>query len=82
MLQVLAKTNLMLGDGIFICALFQLTLDTFLIVTGVEGQEEASASCNCWKEGARRNGSGSCSGRLAIWGQGSKGITCRADWMY
>ena len=81
MLQVLAKTNLMLGDGIFICALFQLMLDTFLIVTGVEGQEEASTSCNFWKEGALRNGSGPCSGRFAIRGQGPKGITCSADWM-
>jgi hypothetical protein len=81
MLQVLAKTNLMLGTGVFFCVLFQLMHDPFMIVTGVEGQEEASKACNCWKEGALRNGSGPCSGRFAIRGQGPKGITCRADWM-
>lgn len=66
-------------DGLY-CVIFQIIHDPDLIVTGVEGQEEASTSCNCRKEGALRNGPGPCSGRFDIRGQGPKGITCRADW--
>jgi hypothetical protein len=36
-------------DGLY-CVIFQIIHDPDLIVTGVEGQEEASTSCNCRKK--------------------------------